>query len=346
MEPNRSENRFNCLKTSATVSVTGTGSGFGRRTRRVLYMLKSTIGLEWRRRSEFLYLPRHSFRYLQSASHYHEQVTDDFDPYYEQRMDDGEINQWRLRFSAFLESKYEQEIVSQNWHGFQKISELASRMGLHSLQYAKAVVFSKAPLLRYRSDLDERRLRREVVLPFSVQSEVDAHLQAFLDDKQTGILDIPKSKRTGLLATGDRHYEKSEPPLPENLANLLQRILHTKSFQLKNMQQNWLNSPQGQKMLEFRESLPAYKEKDDLFLCRHRLYEGTVPLSPRNASLVCNIEECNKLSYDEHLVRAIICAGLFPGICSVVNLVNKTSFETMDDKQARLCSNTVIGLIP
>lgn len=29
-------------------------------------------------------------------------------------------------------------------------------------------------------------------------------------------------------------------------------------------------------------------------------------------------ESCNKWSHDEHLIRAIICAGLFPGVCSVV----------------------------
>ena len=31
-----------------------------------------------------------------------------------------------------------------------------------------------------------------------------------------------------------------------------------------------------------------------------------------------NTEACNKWSHDEHLIRALICAGLFPGICSVV----------------------------
>ena len=29
-------------------------------------------------------------------------------------------------------------------------------------------------------------------------------------------------------------------------------------------------------------------------------------------------ESCNKWSHDVHLVRSIICAGLFPGVCSVV----------------------------
>ena len=38
----------------------------------------------------------------------------------------------------------------------------------------------------------------------------------------------------------------------------------------------------------------------------------------KEASLIDNIEGCSKLSYDDHIVRVIICAALFPGICSVV----------------------------
>lgn len=31
-----------------------------------------------------------------------------------------------------------------------------------------------------------------------------------------------------------------------------------------------------------------------------------------------NMATCNVWSYDEHLIRAVICYGLYPGICSVV----------------------------
>ncbi|KAF8103693.1 hypothetical protein N665_0186s0061 [Sinapis alba] len=209
-------------------------------------MLRSTLGLEWRRRLEFLYLTRHCFRYLQTASH---------DPYHSdsdsQPMPACEMNLWSLRFSAFLISKHEQEIVSENLDGFQKISGIASRMGLYSRQYDKAVVFSKVPLPRYRRDLDDRCLRREVVLPVSVEREVDAYLEDIFDERQDGFLGIPKPSRNEYLATGNGHSQKSASPLPE-----------AKSFQLKSMQQNWLNSPQGQEMFEFRKSLPAYKERD------------------------------------------------------------------------------------
>lgn len=38
----------------------------------------------------------------------------------------------------------------------------------------------------------------------------------------------------------------------------------------------------------------------------------------KDTGLLDNTEICNTWSHDEHLIRAIICAGLFPGICSVV----------------------------
>lgn len=39
-----------------------------------------------------------------------------------------------------------------------------------------------------------------------------------------------------------------------------------------------------------------------------------------------NADNCNTWSHDENLVRAVICAGLFPGICSVV-VIYSTSFH-------------------
>lgn len=38
----------------------------------------------------------------------------------------------------------------------------------------------------------------------------------------------------------------------------------------------------------------------------------------KEIGLVDSFQSCNAWSNDEHLVRAIICGGLFPGICSVV----------------------------
>ncbi|KAK3008869.1 hypothetical protein RJ639_014196 [Escallonia herrerae] len=44
----------------------------------------------------------------------------------------------------------------------------------------------------------------------------------------------------------------------------------------------------------------------------------------------------NTWSYDEHLLRAVICYGLYPGICSVVQNEKSFSLKTMED-----CQNSV-----
>ncbi|RVW71689.1 Transcription factor TGA2.3 [Vitis vinifera] len=33
-----------------------------------------------------------------------------------------------------------------------------------------------------------------------------------------------------------------------------------------------------------------------------------------------NMATCNAWSYDEHLIRVVICCGLYPGICSVCKM--------------------------
>ncbi|GFY95630.1 DEA(D/H)-box RNA helicase family protein [Actinidia rufa] len=63
----------------------------------------------------------------------------------------------------------------------------------------------------------------------------------------------------------------------------------------------------------------------------------------KDTSLVDNnIETCNTWSHDGHLVRAIICAGLFPGICSVVNKEKSISLKSMEDGQVLLYSELKI----
>ncbi|PSR87768.1 DExH-box ATP-dependent RNA helicase [Actinidia chinensis var. chinensis] len=50
---------------------------------------------------------------------------------------------------------------------------------------------------------------------------------------------------------------------------------------------------------------------------------------------------CNSWSYDVHLLRAVICYGLYPGICSVVHNEKSFSLKTMEDGQVLLYSNSV-----
>ncbi|XVE53139.1 hypothetical protein DITRI_Ditri02bG0180200 [Diplodiscus trichospermus] len=54
-----------------------------------------------------------------------------------------------------------------------------------------------------------------------------------------------------------------------------------------------------------------------------------------------NATTCNSWSYDRHLIRAIICYGLFPGICSIVHNEKSFSLKTMEDGPVLLYSNSV-----
>ncbi|XP_057478521.1 DExH-box ATP-dependent RNA helicase DExH5, mitochondrial-like [Actinidia eriantha] len=50
---------------------------------------------------------------------------------------------------------------------------------------------------------------------------------------------------------------------------------------------------------------------------------------------------CNSWSYDVHLLRAVICYGLYPGICSVVHNEKSFSLKTMEDDKVLLYHNSV-----
>ncbi|KAK6925316.1 hypothetical protein RJ641_009642 [Dillenia turbinata] len=179
------------------------------------------------------------------------------------------IDEWRWKLTMLLRSKQEQEVVSRekkDRRDFEQLSALANRMGLHSRQYSRVVVFSKVPLPNYRSDLDDKRPQREVVIPSWLQSEVNTHLKRYLSRKPTkgGLSDISSSKFVNGGSTGydEAFTEQQEPFVQNNI--VMERILRRKSLQLRYKQQDWQESAEGQKMQEFRRSLPAYKEKDAL----------------------------------------------------------------------------------
>ncbi|XP_022725158.1 DExH-box ATP-dependent RNA helicase DExH3-like isoform X2 [Durio zibethinus] len=180
------------------------------------------------------------------------------------------IDEWRWKFTMLLRNKDEQEIVSRerkDRRDFEQLSALATRMGLHSRQYAKVVVFSKLQLPNYRSDLDDKRPQREVILPFGLQRDVDLHLKAYLSHKamSNGSFSdksLPRSSGGGRIAADEVPIEHQESFTQNSV--VMERILRRRSLQLRNKQQEWQESPEGKKMLEFRRSLPAYKERDAL----------------------------------------------------------------------------------
>ncbi|MED6175831.1 hypothetical protein PIB30_082018, partial [Stylosanthes scabra] len=178
------------------------------------------------------------------------------------------IDEWRWKLTMLLRNNDEQEVVSRekkDRRDYEQLSALATRMGLYSRQYARVIVFSKTPLPNYRPDLDDKRPQREVILPFGVHREVDTHLRAHLSQKPTkklGSFDdsLHRSSDAGSIHSSDRIYEKPVSMIHNSVVK--EKILRRRSLELRNKQEDWQESPEGQRMLEFRRSLPAFKEKD------------------------------------------------------------------------------------
>ncbi|KAK9105837.1 hypothetical protein Scep_022681 [Stephania cephalantha] len=58
---------------------------------------------------------------------------------------------------------------------------------------------------------------------------------------------------------------------------------------------------------------------------------------------VVDVATCNAWRHNEHLIRAVICAGLYPGVCSVLNKEKSVSLKTMEDGNVLLYSSSVNG---
>ncbi|XP_027125922.2 DExH-box ATP-dependent RNA helicase DExH3 isoform X2 [Coffea arabica] len=177
------------------------------------------------------------------------------------------IEEWRRKLTRLMHNEDQQELVSRerkDRRDFEHLSVLATRMGLYSRQYSKVIAFSKVPLPNYRSDLDDKRPQREVVLPSGLVGRVDTYLKAYLSrkakNKETfGHSSLPRS--SDKLSANDDLSECQESPTRSVVA---ERILQRRSLDMRNRQQDWQESSEGQKMQEFRRSLPAYKEKEAL----------------------------------------------------------------------------------
>ncbi|KAK1287160.1 putative pre-mRNA-splicing factor ATP-dependent RNA helicase [Acorus calamus] len=177
------------------------------------------------------------------------------------------IDEWRWKLSMLLRNGEEQEIISRDKsdrRDYEQISNLAKRMGLYSEIYGKVVVASKVPLPNYRPDLDDKRPQREVVIPLSLQRRVEGLLQEHVDRIH---LALGKARDKLEENANVKHIEDLVPSEnPDSLvdASVMERVLQRRSLRLRNLQRAWQESPEGTKMLNFRKSLPAYKEKDML----------------------------------------------------------------------------------
>ncbi|XP_020082069.1 DExH-box ATP-dependent RNA helicase DExH5, mitochondrial-like [Ananas comosus] len=177
------------------------------------------------------------------------------------------IDEWRWKLSMLLRSSDEQEIVSRDKRDrrdYEQISNLARRMGLYSELYGKVVVASKVPLPNYRPDLDDKRPQREVVIPLSLQRRVEGLVQEHLDRMMLTSDKVGDNSQHNAVAenTEDIKMDDNQESLIDG--SVMEKILERKSWRLRNLQRAWQESPEGVKMLKFRRSLPAFKEKERL----------------------------------------------------------------------------------
>ncbi|XAR54513.1 RNA helicase [Bertholletia excelsa] len=179
------------------------------------------------------------------------------------------IDEWKWKLSMLLNSDKDQEIVSRDKRDrrdYEQISNLAKRMGLYCEIYGKVVVASKVPLPNYRPDLDDKRPQREVVIPLSLQRRVEGLLQEYLDRMQLTSNRVSSTTAAAELEATHRVEDVNPEDNPDAFldGSVIEKVLQRRSLRMRNMQRAWLESPEGRKMLDFRRSLPAFKEKDRL----------------------------------------------------------------------------------
>ncbi|XP_073124607.1 DExH-box ATP-dependent RNA helicase DExH3 isoform X2 [Henckelia pumila] len=177
------------------------------------------------------------------------------------------IDEWKWKLSMLLRNDEDQEIVSRDKRDrrdFEQIARLAKHMGLYCELYGKVVVASKVPLPNYRPDLDDKRPQREVVIPLSLQRRVEGLLQEHLDRT---LLNSEKADSTLSELNTKIHVENANTDENSDSfldASVMEKVLQRQSLRMRNMQRTWQESPEGKRMLDFRRSLPTFREKERL----------------------------------------------------------------------------------
>lgn len=177
------------------------------------------------------------------------------------------VDEWKWKLSLLLRSEKDQEIVSRDKRDrrdYEQISNLAKRMGLYSEIYGKVVVASKVPLPNYRPDLDDKRPQREVVVPLSLQRRVEGLLQEHLDRVLLNSGKVTDGSDDDKPIDQVKDVNLDENPDSFVDGSIMEKVLQRRSLRMRNMQRSWKESPEGKKMLDFRRSLPAFKERERL----------------------------------------------------------------------------------
>ncbi|KAM7487688.1 hypothetical protein LguiB_025172 [Lonicera macranthoides] len=226
----------------------------------------------------------------------------------------NEIDGLKWKLSPLLCNNDKQEVVlrgKRDRSDYKQIAALASKMGLYSQLYAKVVVVSKVPLPNYRFDLDDRCPQREVTLPLGVIRRVDAHLQEYFSLKPRSMNVSHDSMLSGSsgnddIATDEGLFDQPEP-LPHNKA-ALEKIIWQRSLQMRTEQQAWQESPEGLKMLEFRRSLPAYKDKHAILTA----------VSQNQVVIISGQTGCGKTTQIPQFILESEIESSRGGICSII----------------------------
>lgn len=212
---------------------------------------------------------RHSFCSFPVGERAVEQFSDDeYDHEYEDLRPSSSvanIDEWRWKLSMLQRNAEEQEIISRDRRDrrdYDQIANLAKRMGLYSEMYGRVVVASKVPLPNYRPDLDDKRPQREVVIPLGLQRRVEGLVQEHLDRALLPLNKCGDNTKNGSDMTENANLDEQHDSLLDR--SVMEKILQRKSIRMRNFQRSWQESPEGAKMLEFRRSLPADKEKERL----------------------------------------------------------------------------------
>ncbi|GER34593.1 ATP-dependent RNA helicase [Striga asiatica] len=177
------------------------------------------------------------------------------------------IDEWKWKLSMLLRSDEDQEIVSKDKRDrrdFEQISRLAKQMGLYCELYGKIVVASKVPLPNYRPDLDDKRPQREVVIPLSLQRRVEGLLQEHLD--RATVYSEKESDASDETITNNHLENVDTAEHADSFLDdsVMEKVLQRRSLRMRNMQRAWQESPEGRRMMEFRKSLPSFREKERL----------------------------------------------------------------------------------
>ncbi|EXB30259.1 putative ATP-dependent RNA helicase DHX36 [Morus notabilis] len=224
------------------------------------------------------------------------------------------IEEWKKKLTMLLRNEDQQELVSrekEDRRDFNQISALATTMGLYSRQYAKAIIFSKFRLPNYRPDLDDMRPQREVIIPLELQLQVHDLIRAHISKKPTSreiLSDNPllrSSSSNRSLAIKD--LDEQQRSLVHN-SSANEKILLRKSWILRCQQQEWQESPEGQKMLEYRRSLPAYKERDALLKA----------ISENQVVIVTGETGCGKTTQLPQYILESEVEGTRGALCSII----------------------------